>query len=137
MEKIIFEPPIHTFHIDFMNHVSNIVYIEWMEIGRCRLLETVGLPVPQIMQQGYGPVLVETNIQYKQQLKLGDTVRAEVWISEMNHVSAWMEFRFYGPDQTLAALGRQRGIFIDLQTGRPTRLPDADRQRFQPFIAKN
>jgi len=62
LKKIVFEPQVHPFHIDFMRHVSNIVYIEWMEVGRCALLEAVGLPVVAIAEQGFGPVLVDKRI---------------------------------------------------------------------------
>ena len=45
MNKVVFDQEIYTFHIDFAGHVSNIVYVQWMEIGRLKLLEAVGLPV--------------------------------------------------------------------------------------------
>ena len=37
MKKITFTLPVYTFQIDFAGIVSNIVYIEWMEIGRLTL----------------------------------------------------------------------------------------------------
>lgn len=61
-----------------MRHVSNIVHIQWKEIGRCLLLDAEGLPVAQTGQSGYVPVPVETSIRYKTPLRLGDRVRAEV-----------------------------------------------------------
>lgn len=134
MQKITYEPPIETFHIDFMNHVSNIVYVQWMEVGRCLLLEAVGMPVDQLASQGFGPVLVDTEISYKQQLRLGDTVRAELWLSEVAKVSAWMEFRFHNGDDVLVARGRQRGLFMDLKSNRPRRLSDEERDKFETFL---
>ena len=32
-------PKVNTFDIDAMQHVSNIVYVQWLEIARCKLLE--------------------------------------------------------------------------------------------------
>lgn len=134
MKKIFFEPKVHPFHIDFMRHVSNLVYIEWMEVGRCALLDAVGLPVVAIAEQGFGPVLVDTVISYKRALVLGDSVRAEVWLSELSHASAWLEYRFHNGAEELVASGRQRGLFVELATGRPKRI-DADlRQRFEEYL---
>jgi len=136
MEKITFYPEIHTFQIDFMQHVSNIVFIEWMEIGRCRLLDAVGMSVHSIMEKGFGPVLMETQISYKRQLRLGERVRVDTWIGELEKISAYLEFRFSNSENEVVATGRQRGLFIDLKTQRPRRLTPEDRARFEPYLAK-
>jgi len=135
VQKIRFEPSIYPFQIDFMRHVSNIVYVQWMEIGRCLLLDEVGMSISQIAQQGFGPVLVETVVSYKKQLLLGDRVQAEVWLTELSNASAWMEFSFQNGAGEVAAIGRQRGLFVDLATGRPRRLKPEDRTRFEPYLS--
>ncbi len=137
MKKITFEPTIHTFDIDFMRHVSNITYIRWMEIGRCLLLEAVDLPVSRVAEQGFGPVLVQTNISYKRPLVLGDKVHAELWLSELSNASAWIDFRFHNATSELAATGRQCGLFIDLASGRPMRLNPELRARFEPYLIED
>jgi acyl-CoA thioester hydrolase len=134
MPKLTYNLPIYTFQIDFARHVSNIVYVQWMEIGRLLLLKAVGRPVEQIVDTGAVPILVETAISYKKPPRMGDTARAEVWISELTNASAWMEFRFYNGAGDLAASGRQRGIFIDLESGRPKRLSENERAAFAPYV---
>ena len=137
MEKITFYPTIHTFHIDFMQHVSNIVFIEWMEIARCQLLDAVGMSVHSIMDKGLGPVLVDTQISYRRQLRLGDKVRVDAWIGELEKISAYLEFRFSNAEDEVIASGRQRGLFIDLSTQRPRRLTQDERDRFEPYLEKS
>ena len=137
MNKVTFELSIYTFQIDFMKHVSNIVYIQWMEIGRTRLLEAIGMPVEKIAEQGFGPVLVESHIAYKKPLVLGDQVKVEAWFSELAQASAWLEYRFYNGNGDLAASGRQRGIFVDMATGRPRRLSAEERPRFAPYLIED
>jgi acyl-CoA thioester hydrolase len=134
LNKLMFPLSIYTFQIDFMKHVSNIVYVQWMEIARTRLLEAIEMPVHAIAQQGFGPVLVESHITYKKPLVLGDTVRVETWLSELSHLSAWLEYRFYNGRDELAASGRQRGIFIDLASGKPRRLQSEERELFQRYL---
>lgn len=137
MEKILFTEEIHTFHIDFAGHVSNITYIEWMEIGRLKLLEAVGLPVTSIIKKlGLLPTLIKTEIQYKKQLFLGDRVRVEMWLSKLRNVSAIMEFRFYNSAGELTAEGRQTGLFIDKETHMPTPLTPKAHEGFQRFLEK-
>lgn len=134
MKKLCFDLSIYTFQIDFMKHVSNIVYVQWMEIARSRLLDAIGMPVEEIARQGFGPVLVESQIVYKKPLVLGDSVRAETWFSELSHASAWLEYRFLNGKGDLAASGRQRGLFVEFASGRPRRLTTDDRPRFEQYL---
>lgn len=134
MKKIFFELEVYSFHIDFMGHVNNIVYIQWLEIGRTKLLEAVGMPIQAISQQGFVPVLVQTNITYKSPLYLGDHVRVEMWISELKNASAITQFRFYKEQETLAAEGWQKGLFVDRDTMRPRRLSLEERSLFAPYL---
>ncbi|NMG20413.1 acyl-CoA thioesterase [Brasilonema bromeliae] len=134
MQKISLELEVYSFHIDFIGHVNNTVYIQWMEIGRTKLLEAVGMPTQEIFQQGFAPVLVQTNITYKLPLHLGDRVQVQMWISELKNASAIMQFRFYKEQETLAAEGWQKGLFVDTQTMRPRRLRPEERCLFAPYV---
>jgi acyl-CoA thioester hydrolase len=134
MPKISFDQEIHTFHIDFLGHVNNGVYIQWMEIGRTRLLEAAGMRTHEILQQSFAPLLVQTNITYKLPLVLGDRVRVEVWLSELRNTTGIMQFRFYNGQGVLVAEGYQRGLFIDTKTMLPKRLSPEERALFLPFL---
>ncbi|MEM6399520.1 MAG: thioesterase family protein [Cyanobacteria bacterium P01_D01_bin.116] len=134
MQKITFELDVYSFQIDFMGHVNNAVYIHWMEIGRTKLLEAVGMPTHEIFKQGFAPVLVQTMITYKAPLHLGDRVCVEIWLSELRNASATMQFRFYNSQQMLAAEGVQKGLFVDTKTMRPKRLTSEERALFVPYL---
>ena len=134
MTKIEYSPTIYPLHIDAMGHVNNIVYVQWMEIGRVRLLEAVELPIEQITQVGFGPALVATTIRYKTPLYLGDRVSATIWLSQLRGASATMQFEFFNQAGELSARGEQRGLFIDLQSKRPKRLDSEMRSRFGQYL---
>lgn len=134
MQKIAFDLAIYSYQIDFAGHVNNAVYMLWMEIGRTKLLEAVGMPVHEIFKQGFAPTLVHTSITYKLPLYLGDRVQVELWLSELRNASAIMQFRFYNSQQTLAAEGMQKGLFVDRQTMRPRRLLPEERALFVPYL---
>jgi acyl-CoA thioester hydrolase len=135
VEKIEFNVPIYTFQIDFAGHVSNIVYIQWMEIARTELLRAIGLAVEDLFEKGIAPILKSTEIVYKEALYLGDQVRVQVWLSELRHASARMEIRFYKDGDVLAASGSQLGLFFDLKAMRPYRLSREMRTAFQSYLA--
>jgi acyl-CoA thioester hydrolase len=134
-QKLTFDEKVYTYHIDFVGHVSNIVYIQWLENGRVKLLEAMGLPVTDLAQdEGIVPVLTETSIKYKKPLFLNNTVTIEVWISKLNNASAIMEFRFFNEKGELCASAQQKGLFIDRKTMRPTRLSPKNREAFERFL---
>lgn len=136
-EKITFTENIYTYQIDFNRHVSNIVYIQWMEMGRLKVLEAVGLPIHKIDAEGFAPILIETQIRYKRPLFMGETVVIQVWLSELTRLYAWMEFSFHNSKGELTATGRQRGLFINTETGRPIRLDHKQQTLFHPYLIPN
>ena len=134
MQKVFFDQEIHTFHIDFLGHVNNSVYIQWMEIGRTKLLEAAGMVIHEILKQSFAPLLVQTTITYKIPLYLGDHAYIEVWLSELRNTTGVLEFRFYNNQHILVAEGSQKGLFIDTKTLSPRRLLPEERAMFTPFL---
>ncbi len=134
MNKLEEKKKIYTYHIDASGHVSNIVYIMWMEECRLKLLEEIGLPANKIIDGGVIPVLVETKIKYKKALYLGDDVKIEFWVSDLKNVSAVMEFRFYNQKNELAAIASQVGLFVNSSTIKPHRLTPEEREAFTKFL---
>ena len=135
MGKVTFEQTVHTFQIDINRHVSNIVYVQWLEIGRTKLLEAIGMPVETMQQRDYLAILVETTIKHVEPLFFPDTVTIEVWVSDLTHVSAWMEFRMVsGRTGKVVARAKQRGVFVDRETNRPYRLKPEERAAFETVL---
>ena len=133
--KLRFTEKIYTYHIDFAGHVNNIIYIQWMENGRVRMLEEIGFPPTELANnQGIVPILTETHIKYKHPLFLFNTVTIESWVSKMNNASAILEFRFYNEEGELCAEGWQKGLFINRETMRPTRLMPNHQKAFNQFL---
>jgi acyl-CoA thioester hydrolase len=135
MRTVTFSFDVYTFHIDYSGHVSNIVYVQWMEITRLKLLEQVGLSVQEMAEKrGVIPVLTETQITYRRALYFGDVVRVEAWLSELKPASAWVEYRFYNPAGELAASGRQKGVYLHRDTLRPYRMGKEERTLLEPYL---
>jgi YbgC/YbaW family acyl-CoA thioester hydrolase len=94
MKTIEYIKPIYTYEIDLAQQVSNIAYIQWMEVGRLSLLEEVGLPIHKIKAKGFVPVLIRTEINYKKPLFMGDEVRVVLWLSALRRRSPRRHVQF-------------------------------------------
>jgi acyl-CoA thioester hydrolase len=121
--------PVRTYDIDFGNHVSNIVYIRWLADLR---LEKVNkyFPLYELLSRGQSPVLRSTSIDYKQPITLLDKVRGCMGMSKMENVQMILEAEFY-KGAILAATATQTGVFVDMQTKRPVKIPDHLKELFR------
>lgn len=113
---------IKTYDIDFAGHVSNIVYIRWLEDLRLKILEE-HLPLEVQLEQGFGPILTKTEIEYKRPLRLGEEPIGRMWVSGTGRARWALQAEFIN-DGELAARASQVGCFVDMVTGRPIPLPE-------------
>ncbi len=113
---------VKSYDIDVVGHVNNIVYIRWLEDIRMNFLNKF-LPYNDLMNKGISPVLVNTQIEYLQPIKMFDEVIAESYISDVKGPRLFMEFEFYVGER-LMAKAKQTGIFFDVHKQRPVRPPE-------------
>ena len=134
MQKLIFTEPVYTYQIDFVGHVNNIVYIQWLENARIKLIEAMGLTITQIAEiDEILPIITETNIKYKKPFFLYSKVNIEAWVSEMFNVSANFKFRFLNENGEVCSTAQQRILFIDKATLRPSRKIVKYRENFERY----
>jgi acyl-CoA thioester hydrolase len=134
MQKLIFTEPVYTYQIDFVGHVNNIVYVQWLENARIKLIEAMGLTISQIAEQDeILPIITETDIKYKKPLFLSNKVHVEVWVSEMFNVSANFKFRFLNERGEVCSTAQQKVLFIDKATLRPSRKIVKYKENFERF----
>ena len=134
MKTIEYRKPVYAYEIDAGQHVSNIAYIRWMEIVRLEFLARIGLPVHEIRDRGFMPVLTSTEIRYRKPLFIGDEVRIVMWLSDLRSASAKMSFEFYNQKGDVVATGEQAGLFVDVESHRPHRLKEQERSLFEPYV---
>jgi acyl-CoA thioester hydrolase len=135
MPKLSFNEPIYTYHIDFVGHVNNIIYVQWLENARVKLIEAMGLDIQQLsVEDQILPIITETTIRYKKPIFLNDTVQVEVWVSEMFNVSANFSFRFLNGKGDVCSTAQQKVLFIDSATQKPSRKIAKYREAFEKFL---
>ncbi len=137
MKKLKFTEPIYTYHIDFVGHVNNIIYIQWLENARVKLMQAMGLSITELADEDkILPIITETVIKYKKPFFLDNTVYVEVWVSKMMNVSAIFEFRFLNEKGEVCSTSNQKVLFIDKETQRPSRKIVKYKAEFEKFLAK-
>jgi len=135
MARVRLEERVHTFQIDVNDHVSNIAYVQWLEVARVRLLERAGLAVEAMQAEGRDAVVVETWIKHLAPLHFPDRVGIEVWVSELAAASIWLDFELASVARgRLVARARQRAAFVERRTARPHRLSATERESLARFL---
>jgi acyl-CoA thioester hydrolase len=127
--ELSFQPK--TYDIDFAGHVSNIVYIRWLEDLRLSLLDTY-FPLNAMMEKGIAPVVMRTTIDYKRPVRLFDKPIGKMWAGDIGNVKGILLAEF-SVNSVVVATAEQIGIFVRFDSGRPVAFPDELRRHFEEF----
>jgi thioesterase-3 len=76
MDAVVFEYPltIRESHLDTFGHVNNAVYLTLFEEARWEFVTERGYGLEQIQKHQQGPVILEIQLQFKQEIRLRDRV---------------------------------------------------------------
>jgi acyl-CoA thioester hydrolase len=128
------EITVRTYDIDYANHVSNIRYLYWLEDMRNMLFEKY-FPLERFMANGQGPVIASTHIEYKRPVKLFDKPKAYMWVSHIGNASLTIECEIKVNGE-LSTYARHVGVFVDLASGKPVRIPSICKDTFKNLTVK-
>lgn len=120
---------VRTYDIDFAGHVSNINYLYWMEDMRLEMMER-HFPMKTLMDRGFQPVIIATNIEYKRAITLFEKPKGYMWVKDVGRASYRFEGEIYVNDQ-LTTHVIHTGAFLDAVTQRPRKLPAEFVEAFQ------
>ncbi len=113
---------VNGYDVDFQGVVNNIVYVRWFDDLRYRLLDAY-LPLEQQMAAGFGPVVTSTFVEYKRPIRMHDKPVGHLWVTEAGRLRWAVGIEILVGD-AVAATGVQTGVFINLKTLRPVRVPE-------------
>ena len=121
--------------VDPAQHVNNAKYFTYLEESGIQAASQFGISMATYLQEGYGSVARRTRIEYKQPAVLGDTLEITTYLSDARAVRATRHFIIQRQsDQQLIAQANVLWVFIDLQTGKPVRLPGTLREEMASHI---
>lgn len=113
---------VSTYDIDFAGHVSNIVYLRWFEDMRLLFFDKY-FPLKDFLDEGKTPVIASHHIQYKKPIKLFDKPHGLMFVTKLGHATMTLRGELRVQDQ-LTTVVEHVGVFIDLASGKPIRVPE-------------
>lgn len=111
-------------YLDEMQHVNNTWHIHWMQEAAIRHSELNGWDTQRYIELGAAWFVRQHTINYLQQIREGDTILLDTWVSEMKHVTSIRQYRFRRKsDGVVVATAQTKWGLVDLKTGRPRKVP--------------
>lgn len=114
--------------LDAYNHVNNSVYLNYFEEGRIayyfRLAELAGIPAdnPEIFD-GFSTVLANTNIEFKGQGRLHETLVIGIRYTAIRKIFLEAEYGIFNKSTgQLLARGSSTQVAVDLKNNKPVRV---------------
>ena len=113
------------YETDQMGIVHHSNYIRYFECGRVAMLKELGFRVEKIEETGVMLPVVSVDCRYKVPARLGDTLRVVSYIDEVPRARLVIRTEIFNPSGQLVCEGTVVLGFINSQTRRPVRCPDA------------
>jgi acyl-CoA thioester hydrolase len=112
--------------LDPLNHVNNAVYNTYFEEARVNFVNTVS-EFRDSMSKGKSFVLVHIEIDYLKPILYGESILIGSALDELGNSSIKGFQAIYDKDtKELKAVCKTTGVWFDLKTQRPTRIPQID-----------
>ena len=114
--------------IDDLNHVNNVVYVQWMDkvaFEHWKFL-TQNNPLPQ-----YIWVVLKHEIEYLKQAILGDEIIVKTWVGETKGFKSERLMEFYKNNQLLVKAKTVWGM-LDAENYKPSRIRENVLKVLQP-----
>jgi acyl-CoA thioester hydrolase len=105
-------------HIDDLNHVNNVSYVQWMDTVAFEHLAhlTKDVPLPE-----YVWVVMRHEIDYIKQAILGDEITVKTWVGETRGFTSLRMMEFYKGD-VLILKSKTTWAMLDSKTYKPARI---------------
>lgn len=124
--------------IDELDHVSNLVYVRWVQQAATSHSAAIGWDFEAYRRLGAVFVVRRHEIDYLRSAVLGDRIVLRTWVDSWKAVSSVRMtsiVRLDGPGDapeggTELARARTTWALVSTDTGRPVRIPDDLRERF-------
>lgn len=110
--------------IDPARHVNNAVYIAYLEDVGIRVCARYGWPDSRTSEAGFGIFARRHHIEYKQQAMMDDELEISTWVSDVRRATASRHYTITRPlDGALIAQAHSAYVWVDMQSGKPIRIP--------------
>ena len=110
-------------HIDPNNHLNNIVYLQWMQDAAIEHVQANGVfKLTEELRLTW--FAKKHTIEYLAQGFLDDEIVVITWVETLTKISTLRKYHIYRKsDKKLLCKGETLWIMINLEKGRPTKIP--------------
>jgi acyl-CoA thioester hydrolase len=115
--------------IDHLGHAGNLVYLRWVQEAAAEHSSSCGLTREAYLARGEAFVVRRHEIDYLRPAFVDDQLVVETRVAEMGRASSLRKTRILRGAEVLAT-AETDWAYIDLERGRPTRIPDEVKSRF-------
>ncbi|GAA2747609.1 MULTISPECIES: acyl-CoA thioesterase [Kitasatospora] len=106
------------YETDAQGHLNQAVYLQYAEHARWEYLQAAGVRQADLLAKGVGPVVLETTVKYRRELRAGDEVDVSCAFVWGGGKTFEVVQRITRTDGVLAAEIRGVGGFLDLAARR-------------------
>ncbi len=118
--------------LDVFGHVNHAKYFTFMEQGRFRYFDAVGLWDTSRSFHELGIIIAEAHCSYKKPVMLGDSVEVSVRVSRMGNKSFEIEYLLSVKGEEVAK-GRTTQVAYDYQSEKSIAVPTEWRSKIEEF----
>ncbi len=120
---------------DPMQHVNNVVYLEFMQDARVALIEAMGLSRVSLNEVGH--FVARTEIDYVLPIPMDIThITVRVWVDKIGGASYDVSYEFVDATGKLYAKAKTVMVTVEVATGTVIRIPESARELLAQFLAK-
>jgi acyl-CoA thioester hydrolase len=121
--------------IDPERHVNNAAYLAYIEDCGVHVSAAHNWPLERMWAEGFAIIARRHQIEYRQPAVLGDELELATWVSDVRRATATRHYTITRlGDGELLARAHTLWVWVDIETGRPIRIPAGFMPDFSPNI---
>lgn len=119
---------------DQMGYVYYGNYAMYYEVARVEAFRTLGFPYKKLEEMGVGMPVLSMQIRYHQPARYDDLLTIKVTIPEKPRARITFRYEVTNEQGQLINKAETELVFINMDTGRPTRLPEVMASLLEPHF---
>lgn len=119
---------------DKMGYVYYGNYATYYEVARVEALRAVGFSYKKLEDTGIGMPVLDLKIKYRQPARYDDLLTIKLTITEMPKARIVFQYEVTNEVGKLINTGETTLVFINLQSGRPVKMPTELHDLFKPYF---
>ncbi len=117
--------------IDGNGHVNNVAFVQWMQDVAVRHFAAIG-GIDLMHAVGGTWVVRSHRIEYLRPAFADERIEARTWVADCRRVRSVRRYEFKRvSDGKILAKGETDWVFVNAETGRPSRIPEEIRRVFE------